>query len=106
MPTPESATSIMMSFASLYHVIPFECKEDVEKLVKKLNELISIALTAQIKERIAMKRAKRRLKRKSREVSPGSYATMPYFFTTEQVEIDDKLRRKKKQRGCRQVILR
>jgi hypothetical protein len=84
-----------------YHrniVIPLECKEDAEKLAKKLNELISIALTAEIKESIAAKRARRKLKRKSRDISPSSYDTVPYYFPTEQVDIVDKLKRKSRKK--------
>ncbi len=77
-------------------VIPLERKEDAEKLVEKLNQLISNALTVKIKERIAKRRGKRKLKRKSRGVSPSSYGTVPYYFPTEQADIVDKLRRKRK----------
>jgi hypothetical protein len=79
-------------------VIPLERKEDAEKLVEKLNQLISNAETAKIKERLAMRRAKRKLKRKSRSVSPSSYGTVPYYFPTEQADIVDKLRRKKQKK--------
>ena len=51
-------------------VIPLERKEDAEKLVEKLNQLISDARTAKIKEHVAIRRAKRTQKRKSRGVSP------------------------------------
>jgi hypothetical protein len=77
-------------------VIPLERKEDAEKLVEKLNQLISNAKTAKIEERIAIRRAKRKLKKKSRGVSPSSYGTVPYYFPTEQVDIVDKLNRKRK----------
>jgi hypothetical protein len=77
-------------------VIPLERKEDAEKLVEKLNQLISNAETAKIKERVAMRRAKRKLKRKSRGVSPSSYGTVQYYFPTEQVDIVYKLDRKRK----------
>jgi hypothetical protein len=77
-------------------VIPLERKEDAEKLVEKLNQLVSNAKTAEIKERLAMRRAKRKLKRKSRGVSPSSYGTVPYYFPTEQADIVDKLKRKSK----------
>jgi hypothetical protein len=84
-------------------VIPLEHKENAEKLGEKLNQLISKAKREKIKERIATKRAKRNLKnaradakRKSRGVSPSSYGTVPYYFPTEQVDIVDKLNRKKK----------
>jgi hypothetical protein len=77
-------------------VIPLERKEDAEKLLEKLNQLISNAKTAKIKERLAIGRAKRKLKRKSRGVSPSSYGTVPYYFPTEQADIVDKLRRKRK----------
>ena len=42
-------------------VIPLERKESAEKLVEKLNQLISNANTAKIKERVAIRRAKRKL---------------------------------------------
>jgi len=77
-------------------VIPLERKEDAEKLLEKLNQLISNAKTAKIKERIAIRRAKRKLRRKSRGISPSSYATVPYYFPTEQADIVDKLNRKRK----------
>jgi hypothetical protein len=77
-------------------VIPLERKEDAEKLVEKLNQLISNAKTAKINERIAIRRAKRKLKRKSRGVSPSSYSTVPYYFPTEQADIVDKLKRNRK----------
>ena len=77
-------------------VIPFERKEDAEKLLEELNQLISKARTAKIKERAAMRRVKRKLKRKSRGVSSSSYTTVPYYFPTEQVDIVDKLRRNRK----------
>jgi hypothetical protein len=77
-------------------VIPLERKENAEKLVEKLNQLVSNAKTAKIRERIAIRRAKRKLKRKSRGVSPSSYGTVPYYFPTEQADIVDKLRRNRK----------
>jgi hypothetical protein len=77
-------------------VIPLERKEDAEILVEKLNQLISNQRTAEIKERVEMRRAKRKLKRKSRGVSPSSYGTVPYYFPTEQADIVDKLKRKSK----------
>jgi hypothetical protein len=43
-----------------------------------------------------MRRAKRKLKRKSRGVSPSSYGTVPYYFPAEQADIVDKLNRKRK----------
>jgi hypothetical protein len=77
-------------------VIPLERKENAEKLVEKLNQLISNAKTAKIKERVAIRRAKRKLRRKSRGASPSSYSTVPYYFPTEQADIVDKLRRNRK----------
>jgi hypothetical protein len=77
-------------------VIPLERKEDAEKLMEKLNQLISNARTAKIKGRLAISRAKRKLKKKSRGVSPSSYSTVPYYFPTEQTGIVDKLKRKSK----------
>jgi hypothetical protein len=77
-------------------VIPLERKEDAEKLVEKLNELTSNALDVKIKEDITKRRAKRKLKRKPRGVSPSSYGTVPYYFPTEQADIVDKLKRKRK----------
>ena len=74
-------------------VIPLERTEDAEKLVEKLNQLISIARTAKIKERVAMRRVKRK---RARALSPSSYGTVPYYFPTEQADIVNKLRRKRK----------
>ena len=82
-----------------YHrnvVIPFEHKEDAEKLTKKINELTSKALDAKIKEQIAKRRTERKLKRKSKGSSPSSYTTVPYYFPTEQVDIVGKFNRKRK----------
>jgi len=61
-----------------------------------MNQLISNARTAKIKERLAIRRAKRKLKRKSSGVSPSSYGTVPYYFPTEQTDIVDKLKPKGK----------
>lgn len=77
-------------------VIPLEHKEDTEKLLEKINQLISNALDTKIKKEIAKRRAKRKLKKKSSGVSPSSYGTVPYYFPTEQADIVDKFRRKKK----------
>ncbi|MGA2386210.1 MAG: hypothetical protein ABSG33_06735 [Candidatus Bathyarchaeia archaeon] len=77
-------------------VIPLERKEDAEKLLEKLNELTSKALDEKIKEGFERRRAKRRSKRKSKGVSPSSYGTVPYYFPTEQVDIVDKFKRKRK----------
>jgi hypothetical protein len=79
-------------------VIPLEHKEDAQKLMEKLNQLILNARTAKIKERLAMRRAKRKLKRKSRGVSPSSYGTVPYYFPTEQADIVDKRKSKKQKK--------
>jgi len=43
-------------------VIPLEHKETAEKLVEKLNQLISKAKTEQIKEQVSIRKAKRKLK--------------------------------------------
>ena len=77
-------------------IIPLERKDDAEKLFKKLDELTSKALDAKIKEDIAERQAKRKRKRKSKGVSPSSYGTVPYYFPTEQVDIVDKFKRKRK----------
>jgi hypothetical protein len=48
-----------------YHrtiVIPLEHKENAEKLVEKLNQLISNAKTEKIKEHVKLRRAERKLK--------------------------------------------
>jgi hypothetical protein len=56
---------------SLHHhrnvVIPLEHKENAEKLVEKLNQLISNTKTEKIKEHAEIKRAERKLKRKRAE---------------------------------------
>jgi hypothetical protein len=44
-------------------VLPFEHKENAEKLVEKLNQLISEAKTEKIKEKAEIKRAEKKLKK-------------------------------------------
>jgi hypothetical protein len=78
-------------------VIPLE-RGDAEKLVDRLNQLIPKAKSLEIKERIMRKRSGRKLKRKSKGTPPSSYVTVPYYFPTEQVDIVDKLGRKKRKR--------
>jgi hypothetical protein len=73
-------------------------RKDAEKLVDKLNQLIPKAKTREIKERIMRKRTRRKLKRKSKRAPPSSYATVPYYFPTEQVDNVNKLQRKRKNR--------
>jgi hypothetical protein len=77
-------------------VIPLE-RKDAEKLVDKLNQLIPKAKDRKIRERIMRKRA-RHSKRKSKNVPPSSYTTVPYYFPTEQVDIVSKLRPRKKRK--------
>jgi len=84
-----------------YHrnvVIPFERKEDAEKLTEKLNQLISKARKVKIHEYAGKRRTERKLKRKQKQNSPSSYNTVPYYFPTEQVDIVDKRMRKRKQK--------
>jgi hypothetical protein len=67
-----------------------------ERLVEKLNQLISKARQKNFElERLRRKRA-RNLKRKSKRLRPSSYATVPYYFPTEQVDNVGKLRPRKK----------
>jgi hypothetical protein len=49
-----------------------------------------------IKEDVAKSQGKRKLKRKSAGVSPSSYGTVPYYFPTEQVDVVNKFKRKRK----------
>ena len=77
-------------------IIPLERKEDAEKLFEKLDQLTSNALDVKIKEDIAKRQVKRKLKRKSEGVSPSSYGTVPYYFPTEQVDVVNKFKRKRK----------
>jgi len=78
-------------------VIPLE-REDGERLAEKLNYLISKARQEDFEsERLRRKRA-RNLKRKSKKDRPSSYATVPYYFPTEQVDIVSKLRPVKKRK--------
>lgn len=78
-------------------VIPLK-KKHAEKFVDKLNQLIQKARNREIKERIMRNKVKRKIKRKSNKVPPSSYVTVPYYFPTEQVDIVNKLRRKKGKR--------
>ena len=79
-------------------VIPFERKEDAEKLTEKLNQLISKARKVKIHEYAEKRRAERKMKRTQKQNSPSSYNTVPYYFPTEQVDIVDKRLRKRKQK--------
>jgi len=76
-------------------VIPLE-RNDAEKLVHKLNQLISIAKKKNL-ERIVRKRAGQS-KRRSKKSTASSYVTVPYYFPTEQVDIVNKLQSRKKRR--------
>ncbi|MGB9778708.1 MAG: hypothetical protein ACPLW8_04815 [Candidatus Bathyarchaeales archaeon] len=71
-------------------------RKHAEEFVDKLNQLIQKAKDREIKEHIMRKRAEKEIKRKPHQVPPSSYVTFPYYFPTEQVDIVDKLRRKKK----------
>lgn len=76
-------------------MIPLE-RNDAEKLVHKLNQLISIAEKKNL-ERIVRKRAGQS-KRRSKKSTASSYVTVPYYFPTEQVDIVNKLQSRKKRR--------
>jgi len=76
-------------------VIPLE-RKDAEKLVYKINQLISDAKKKDL-ERIVRKKA-RHLKRRSKKSSASSYVTVPYYFPTEQVDIVNKLQSRKKRK--------
>jgi hypothetical protein len=76
-------------------VIPLE-RNDAEKLVHKLNQLISIAKKKNL-EHIVRKRA-RQSKRRSKKSTASSYVSVPYYFPTEQVDIVNKLQSRKKRR--------
>lgn len=78
-------------------VIPLE-KEDAKHLVDKMNQLILKAKKRGIKSRAMGNKVKRGVKRKSHGVPSSSYATVPYFFPTEQVDIVGKLYRRKGKR--------
>ena len=81
-----------------YHrhiTIPLERKH-AEEFVNRLNRLMQKAKDRKIKEQVMQKRAKRKIKRKQSGVPPGSYVTVPYYFPTEQVDIVNKLRRRKR----------
>jgi len=77
--------------------IPLE-REDGKRLADELNQLIIEARQRNFElERLRRKRAKN-LKRKSRKLGPSSYATMPYYFPTEQVDNVGKLRPRKRRK--------
>ncbi|MEM3357129.1 MAG: hypothetical protein QW166_04810 [Candidatus Bathyarchaeia archaeon] len=78
------------------HIVITLEKKHAEEFVDKLNQLIQKAKDHEIKEHIMQKRAKRKIKRKPNSVPPSSYVTVPYYFPTEQVDIVNKLRRKKR----------
>jgi len=72
-------------------------REDAEKLVDKLNQLIPKAKNREIRAHIMRERA-RHSERRSKGSRPSSYVTMPYYFPTEQVDIVNKLRSTKKRK--------
>jgi hypothetical protein len=72
-------------------------RKDAEKLVDRLNQLIPKAKSLEVKEHIMRKRSGKK-KRRSKRTPPSSYVTMPYYFPTEQVDIINKLGRRKKKR--------
>ena len=77
--------------------IPLE-REDGERFAEKLNELVS--KTRQKEEELEHLRRKRArdLKRKSKQVRPSSYVTVPYYFPTEQADIVGKLQQRKRKK--------
>ncbi len=76
-------------------VIPLG-REDGEKLVTKLNQLI--ADIRRRKGEIARIKKRENQGNRSRGVRPSSYVTMPWYFPTEQVDIVDKFQRTKRKR--------
>ena len=52
--------------------------------------------TAKSRSMLCKKRAKRKTKKKQSGVPPSSYVTVPYYFPTKQVDIVNKLRRRKR----------
>lgn len=77
--------------------IPLE-REHGERLAEKLNQLISEAKRKDFElERLRRKRAKD-LKRKSKKHPPSSYATVPYYFPTEQIDNVGKLQPRKRKK--------
>jgi hypothetical protein len=76
-------------------VIPLG-REDGEKLIAKLNELIE-EIRKRRKEIARIKKRENQGKR-SRGVRPSSYVTTPWYFPTEQVDIVNKFQRSKRKR--------
>jgi hypothetical protein len=71
-------------------------RKHAEEFVNRLNQLMQKAKDREIKEHVMQKMAKRKTKRKQSGVPPSSYLTVPYYFPTEQVDIVNKLRRRKR----------
>jgi hypothetical protein len=63
--------------------------------VDKLRQKIQAAETRRIREN-AQRRNKKRIKKGQRQTPASSYTTFPYYFPTEQVDIVNKLKQKKK----------
>ena len=76
-------------------IIPLE-NNDAERLADKLNLLIPKAKKQEWERIIREKTRTRHLKRKLKKTRPSSYTTVPYYFPTEQVDIVNKLERKRK----------
>jgi len=67
-------------------VIPLEHKENAEKLVEKLNQLISKARTEKIKEHAEIKRAERKLKREHTEAKRKSNEQKTHNVRTKSIK--------------------
>jgi hypothetical protein len=70
-------------------------RNHAEILVDKLRQKIQAAETRRIREN-AQRRNKKRIKKGQRQTPASSYTTFSYYFPTEQVDIVNKLKQKKK----------
>ncbi|MGB9741001.1 MAG: hypothetical protein ACP5IM_06925 [Candidatus Bathyarchaeia archaeon] len=95
------AGKVKVNLPNHRHIVIQLEKQHAENFVAKLNQLVQKAKTREIKERVMRNKVKRKALRKSKGTPPSSYVTVPYYFPTEQVDIVDKLWRKKGKRKKR-----
>ena len=97
----DEAGKVKVNLPNHRHIVIQLEKQHAENFVAKLNQLVQKARIREIKERVTGNKAKRKARRKSTGTPPSSYVTVPYYFPTEQVDIVDKLWRKKGKRKKR-----
>ena len=76
--------------------IPLEKQEHAQKFLEKIEQLIDKEKTVKTMPGPRSPKIKKGAHKKG--VSPSSYGTVPYYFPTEQTDIVDKSKRKRRKR--------